>query len=112
MYSATGLIRDIIILSSRVEQSLRTVFIVFNTSSLFVFCSINCSVVKLSGSDLMKNLISENLVDDFSVTRVVKLLKNLLILLIFPLMVVVVGFNILLNVFQISLLFFQFKTFL
>ena len=69
-----------------VEQSLPIFFIIFSTSSLYVSCSINCLVGKFSGSDLMKALMSENLIRGFPVTRLTVLLKNLLILLTFPLM--------------------------
>lgn len=65
MYSATGLIMDTGILSNLVKQSLRTAFIIFSTSSRIVRCSVNCSVVEISGSDLMEVLISEDLVGDF-----------------------------------------------
>ena len=44
-------------------------FYIFSTFSLFVYSSINCSVVDFSGDDLMKTLIYENLVGDFVVTR-------------------------------------------
>ena len=54
MDSVTGLSKVIGILPNQGEQSLSMVFIIFSTSSQFVFCSINCSVVELSVSDLME----------------------------------------------------------
>ena len=51
------------------EQFLLIFFIIFSTSSLFVCCSINCSVGNFSWSDLIKVLMSENLFGDFPVTR-------------------------------------------
>ena len=50
MYSATGLIKETGMLSNPMEQSFRMFFIIFSTSSLFVCCSINCSVDEPSGS--------------------------------------------------------------
>lgn len=41
----------------------------------------------------MKVLMSKNLVGDFPMTRLAVLLKNMLILLTFPLMVVVLGYG-------------------
>ena len=79
-------------MSNPAEQSLR-MFYIFSTFSLFVYSSINCSVVEFSGGDLMKILIYENLVGDFFVTRSAVLLKKL-ISLTFSLMVVVTAFDI------------------
>ena len=94
MYSAKGLIKDIGALSNPVEQSLGMLFIIFSISSLFSCSSKNCSSGKLSSSDLMKVLISENLTGDFPVTYLPASSKTLLISLTFSLMVVVLGFNI------------------
>ena len=80
MYSATSLLKHIE-MSNSVEQYYGCFFIIFRTSSLSVCYSINFSVGKLSGSNLM--LISENLLGDFTVTRLAVLLKSLLIPLAF-----------------------------
>ena len=109
-YSTTSLIKDIRILSNPLEQLLPMFFISFSISTLFICSSINYSIGKFSGTDLIKVLMSENLVGDFSVTHLAVLLKNLLISSTLSLMVVVLGFNIRSIVLQMSLLFFEFKT--
>ena len=89
MYPAKGLIKEFGVLWNPLEQSLEMLFIIFSISSLFFCSSKNCSSGKLSGSDSMKVLISENLASDFPVTCLQVLLKILLASLTFSLMVIV-----------------------
>ena len=53
MYSATGFIRNMGMLSYPVEQSLRKLLMIFRTSSEFVVSSSNFSEVLFSGSEVI-----------------------------------------------------------
>ena len=94
MYSATGFTRNMGILSYSVEQSLHKLLMIFRTPSEFVVCSSNCSVVLLSGSNVMVRYTSDVFTGSLPVAGVAVLLKNLLISFTFPSKITLFGFRI------------------
>ena len=88
MYSATGFIRNMGMLSYPVEKSLCKLLMIFRTSSQFVVCNSNCYVSLFSESHVIVRLMSDVFTGSLPVTRAAMLLRNLLISFTFPYKVV------------------------
>ena len=93
MYSATGFIRNMVMLYPA-EKSLRKLLMIFRTSSEFVVCGSNCSVVLFSGTVVIVRQMSHVFTGCLPVTCAAVVLKNLLMSFTFPSKVVFFGFRI------------------